>query len=206
MLLHYLEDSADFRIFVPSHRMYSLNHQLPLLAGLCFECRRATLLEGFQCFLHQKVLNVPGVLLRHSPDFFKIVGIDMFAETFRNFTFLLLSNAVVSDTVDMQPSLVSWHHITRLEPYFWVSHEKPLVRNGELGAPKTLQFRTSLQRLLTSTWRIIFPPKPLLNYQFRSASKSGYPQLPIFREVKGLKRLPVQKWSIGKLPIRSTIS
>ena len=60
----------------------------------------------------------------------------MFAETFRKFTFLLLSNSVVKDTVDIQPNLVGWCHLTRLESYFWCSQEKRLVRSGKLGAAK----------------------------------------------------------------------
>ena len=63
----------------------------------------------------RKLLDVSGVsqtALRHlqdfglevSPDFLRVDGIVRFAETFRKFSFILLGNAIVAETVDMQPS------------------------------------------------------------------------------------------------------
>ena len=87
-----------------------LCHQLPVLSGLHFECSPATLLDGVQSLLGQKAFGrsrcTSQTTLRHlqdlglegSPEFFRIVGTGKFAETFREFPFVLLNNALVSET------------------------------------------------------------------------------------------------------------
>ena len=74
--------------------------------------------------------------LEVGPEFFKIVGIVRFAETFRKFLFVSLGHALVLEPADIQPISVRWRHLTKLEPYFQGSHEKSLVVPGKLGAPK----------------------------------------------------------------------
>ena len=61
--------------------------------------------------------------LEVSPEFLRIIGIVRFAETFRNFPFVLLGDAVVPESADMQPDPFGWRDLTGLEPYFQGSHE-----------------------------------------------------------------------------------
>ena len=147
MALHCLADSTDLRLFVPPHRTYSLTLQLPILSGPPFESSPATLLDDVQGLLGQKTLarsrftsqtacrHLQDFNLEVSPEFLRILGIVRFTKTFRKFLFVLLGNAFVPETADIQPSLVRCRYFTSLEPYFQGSHEKSVVGPGELGAP-----------------------------------------------------------------------
>ena len=46
------------------------------------------------------------------------------------------ANALVPEPANIQPNLVGWHHLTRLEPYFQGSNKKCVLGSGKLGAPK----------------------------------------------------------------------
>ena len=74
--------------------------------------------------------------LQASPESLRIVGIVRFVEIFRTFPFVILGNALVPETADIQPNLFGWRHLTKLQPYFQVSHEKSVVASGKFGAPK----------------------------------------------------------------------
>ena len=54
--------------------------------------------------------------LEVSPEFSRIVGIVRFAKTFHTFPLVLLGNALVPKTADIQSNLVGWRHLTRLDP------------------------------------------------------------------------------------------
>ena len=129
----------------------------------------------FKVFLVRNFLDVQVYLANSSPtppafgsrsrsELIRIVGSVRFAETFRKFHFVLLSNALVLETADIQPNLVGWHHLRDFEPYFQGSHEKFVFGFGKLGAQNTLQFWTSLQRPPTNTWSIFSREIPLLEY------------------------------------------
>ena len=98
----------------------------------------ASLLDGVRGLLGQKLLDVPGVsetALRYLQNFgfevslelVRVIGIVMFAETFRSFPFVLLGSALVQESAYIQPNLVGLRHLTRLEPHFQGSHEKSMV-------------------------------------------------------------------------------
>ena len=54
----------------------------------------------------------------------------------RKFPFVLLSNALVEKTADIQPNSAGWRHFTGLEPYFQGSHENSVVSSGKSSAPE----------------------------------------------------------------------
>ena len=100
----------------------------------------------FRVSLVRNLLDVPGVsrrqfsdtfrtlVLQVSPEFLRIVRIVRIAETFHKFPLVLLGNALVPKTADIQPNLVGWCHRTRLAPYFRGSHEKSVVASGKFSA------------------------------------------------------------------------
>ena len=71
-----------------------------------------------------------------SLEFLKILGIVRFAEAFHKFPLVHLGNALVLETANIQPKLVEWRRLTRLQPYFQGSHENSVVGRGKLGALK----------------------------------------------------------------------
>ena len=103
MALHCLADSTDLRLFVLSHRTYTLTLELPVLSRPPFESSRATLLDDVQGLLGQKTLGrsrcISQTILRHlqdfdlevGPEFLSIVGFVTFAETFLSTSFLSVS-------------------------------------------------------------------------------------------------------------------
>ena len=128
MALHCLPDSTNLRFFVPPHRTYSLRLQLPVLSGRPFESSDAIPLDDVQGLVGYNALGrsrcIWQTALRYLQDFglvvslefFKIVGIVRFNETFRKYPFVLLGNALVSETANIQSNLVGWRHLMRLEP------------------------------------------------------------------------------------------
>ena len=79
-----------------------------------------------------------------------------FVEAFHNFLFVPLLQRCRRGY--MAPSY--WH-----EPYLKGSHERPVVGNSKLGAPKNLHFWKSLQRASMNTLSISLLAYPLLEYQ-----------------------------------------
>ena len=132
----------EFAPFFPL--TYSLPLQLSVLSGLHFESRPATLHDGVQALLSQKALGrfrcTSRTALRHlrvlgleiSPDFLRIVGNFRFPETSPVCIPGLRSRP---KTVDIQPNLVKWRHLTRFQSYFQSNPEKVVVRFGKPGAP-----------------------------------------------------------------------
>ena len=99
----------------------------------------------FSVSLVRKLLDIPGVFRTQLSDTSRtglevslefLIGKVGFVETFLKFPFVLLGDAVVPETANIQPIFVEWHHLTRLQTYFQGSLEKSVVGLGKLGAPK----------------------------------------------------------------------
>ena len=81
--------------------------------------------QHYDCFRWRSA-SPPQIALRHLehlrleaiPDLLGVAGIVEFAEIFRKLPFLLLSNAVVSETADIPANVAGWRHLAALEPYF----------------------------------------------------------------------------------------
>ena len=113
----------DLRLVIPPHRTYRLTLQLPVLSGLPFESSHATLrwCPGsswseiswiFRRTSQTALQRFQDFGLEVSAEFLRIVGIIRLAETFRKFPFVLVSNALVPETTDIQPIMVGWRLFT----------------------------------------------------------------------------------------------
>ena len=92
----------------------------------CFSCSSETALRHLQ-----------DLGLEVSLQFLKIFKIIRSAETFRKFSFVQLSKALVPETAYIQPNLAGRGLFAKLEAYFQGSHKQSVVDSGKLGAPKT---------------------------------------------------------------------
>ena len=113
MTLHYFAASTELRLYVPPHRMYSLTLQLPILSGLTLDSSPAMVsrvswvrnLLDFPVVPRRQLSCTLSIwVLKSVKKFLRIVGIVRLAETFRTLPFVFLSNALVSETVDIDPN------------------------------------------------------------------------------------------------------
>ena len=167
--------------------------QRPILSGLTFVSSPVTLVDRVQSLLGQKThgrsRHLQDLCLEVNPDLFIVVGIVRFAEPFRKFQLVLLSNVLVQNGA-IQPDWAGWRHLTRLELNFQSSYEKSVVGSGRLDAPEIPEVVDKYPATLCEYMADFFPCTIAIKVlspavQVRpSEPRSSYHQSPTFRNGK----------------------
>ena len=142
----------------------------------------------FRVCLVRKLFDVQGVSRRQISDTFSTSVLK--SVQFLRVPLVLLGNALVPETADIQPNSVAGRKLTRLASYFQGSHKKCVVVPGKLGAPKDPAVLDKSPETAYEYVVDLFPCTIAIGIltpavQVRPLKpRSSYPQSPPFRKVK----------------------